>query len=156
MRLLFAGSVFAVSWLLWSGIYTPLLNGLGLLSCVLVLLLARRSGFFDSGVYSLHLVTRLPAYWFWLFGQIISANLTVARIVLARRMPISPTLVEVQASHLPPVGQAILGNAITLTPATVCFDVNEGLIHVHCLTESSAAELREGEMVRRAEKLMEN
>lgn len=156
MRLLFAGSVFAVSWLLWSGIYTPLLNGLGLLSCILVLILARRSGFFDSDIYSLHLVTKLPGYWFWLFGQIISANLMVARVVLARRMPISPTLVEVQASHLPPVGQAILGNSITLTPATVCFDVNEGLIHVHCLTESSAVELREGEMVRRAEKLMEN
>lgn len=153
MRLLFAGSVFATSWLLWSGLYTPLLVGLGLLSCTLVLLLARRSGFFESGVYSLHLIARLPAYWFWLLGQIVSANLVVARIVLQPRMPISPTLVEVRASHLPPVGQAILGNAITLTPATVCFDVNEGIVHVHCLTESSAEELREGEMVRRAEKL---
>lgn len=156
MRLLFAGSIFALSWLLWSGIYTPLLNGLGLFSCILVLLLARRSGFFDTGVYSLHLVTRLPGYWLWLVGQIVKANLAVARIVLTPRMPISPTLVDIQASELPPVGQAILANAITLTPATVSFDVNEGFIHVHCLTESSAEELREGEMVRRAKKLMGN
>jgi len=156
MRLLFAGTIFAVSWLLWSGIYTPLLNGLGLLSCTIVLLLARRSGFFDSGVYSLHLLTRLPGYWLWLLGQIVSANLTVARIVLTPRMPISPTLIKINASQLPPVGQAILANAITLTPATVSFDVNEGLIHVHCLTESSAQELREGEMLRRAKRLMGN
>jgi len=156
MQWLFAGTVFMASWLLWSGLYTPLLNGLGLLSSVLVLLLARRSGFFDPGVYSLHLATRLPAYWFWLAGQIVKANLVVARIVLTPRMSISPTLVEVQASELPPVGQAILGNAITLTPATVSFDVNEGIIYVHCLTESSAEELREGEMVRRAKKLMGN
>lgn len=154
MRYVFAALLFAVTWLLWSGIYTPLLSALGILSCGLALWLAKRTGFFESDVYSLNLSTRLPAYWWWLGGEIVRANVAVARIVLKRRMPISPTLAVVHAVHLTPVGQAILANAITLTPATVSYDVSGGVIRVHCLTEASAAELREGEMVRRATRLV--
>jgi len=153
IRLLIAGAIFVLTWLLWSGIYTPLLILLGLFSCGVVLWFAKRAGFFDTDVYSLHLSHRLPAYWGWLALEIVKSNLVVARIVLKRNMPISPILVKVDASKFTPVGQAILGNAITLTPATLSFDVAEGVIHVHCLTESSAAALDEGEMARRLLKL---
>lgn len=73
---------------------------------------------------------------------------------MARKMPISPTTVVIDASSLPPVGQAILANAITLTPSTISFDLDDGLIQIHSLTEESAAAASDGEMLRRAVELV--
>lgn len=153
MRLAAAASLFAAAWLLWSGHYTPLLLLFGALSCALVLVLAARIGFFDVEAYALDLAPRLPRYWLWLLKEIVKANLTVARIVLSRRLPIAPTVVSVDASDLPPVGQTILANSITLTPGTLSMDVNRGVIEVHCLTAEGARELKDGEMARRVTKL---
>lgn len=143
-------ALFAATWLLWSGHYVPLLLVLGAASVGLVLMVARRTGFFDADVYSLHLGPRLPAFWLWLIKEIARSNLKVARIVLRRRLEIEPTWVTVDASHLPPAVQATLANAITLTPGTVSVDVDRGRIEVHCLTREIADELRGGEMLRRA------
>jgi len=150
-----AAALFVATWLLWSGHYTALLLALGAASCVLVLLLARRTGFFDADVYSLHLGPRLPRFWLWLLEEIVISNVAVARTVLRRRLDIEPTLVTVDASHLPAAVQATLANAITLTPGTVSLDVDRGKIEVHCLTREIAEQLRDGEMVRRATRLAE-
>lgn len=149
MRLTITALIFAAAWLLWSGLYSPLLLLLGGFSCGLVLFLATRTGFFDVDVYALHLGPRLPRYWFWLLKEIVRANFTVARIVLSAKMPIEPIIVSVDARHLPLVSQATLANAITLTPGTVSIDVDRGMIEVHCLTADAADELKGGEMVRR-------
>ena len=65
-------------------------------------------------------------------------------------MNISPTTVNLQALPEGRVSQAILGNAITLTPGTVTIDDYEGQLIVHCLTRAGAQELQAGEMNRRA------
>lgn len=148
--------VLAVAWLLWSGLYKPLLLGLGVLSCLLSLYLANRMGSLDRSVFSLHLWPRLPGYWAWLLKEIATSSLSVARIVLDRQLPISPTVVEFDAAPTGPVGQAILGNAITLTPGTVTLDVHEGRLKVHCLTRAGADELLAGEMSRRAAALTDD
>jgi multicomponent Na+:H+ antiporter subunit E len=145
-----AGALFAATWLLWSGHYVPLLLVLGGASVGLVLMVARRTGFFDPDVYSLHLGPRLPAFWLWLIKEIVVSNLNVARIVLRRRLEIEPTWVTVDASHLPAAAQATLANAITLTPGTLSVDIVRGRIEVHCLTREIADDLRGGEMLRRA------
>ncbi|MGH8168102.1 MAG: Na+/H+ antiporter subunit E [Woeseiaceae bacterium] len=149
MRKITAALLFAATWLIWSGIYSPLLLGLGVLSCGLVLLLAKRTGFFSADVYTLHLGLRLPRFWLWLFKELVLANIAVARVVLSRRMPIEPTLVSIDASHLSPAAQATLANSITLTPGTVCHDIDHGRIEVHCLTRANAEDLQNGEMLRR-------
>ena len=59
MRIVLTLILWFVAWLLWSGLYKPLLLVLGVLSCLLVLVLARRMGFFDRDVFSLHLIGRL-------------------------------------------------------------------------------------------------
>lgn len=150
MRYVVAACVFAAVWLLWSGHFTPLLLLLGAFSCALVLLLAARTGFFEVEVYAFKLAPRLPRFWFWLLKEIAKSNLIVAKIVLTPRLPIEPTIVTVDASHLPPISRVALANAITLTPGTVTLDVNRGMIEVHCLTADAAADLKDGEMVRRA------
>jgi len=140
------------AWLLWSGVYTPLLIGLGAVSCVLSLFLAYRIGFFDD-LFSLHVIPRLPRYWGWLLLEIVKSSLDVTRIILHRQLPISPTVVEFDAAPKGPVGQAILGNSITLSPGTVTLDVHDGRLRVHCLTREMAATLLSGEFNRRAAEL---
>jgi len=141
--------VLATAWLLWSGIYTPLLIGLGVLSCAICMYLAYRIDFFRD-MFSLQVIPRLPHYWGWLMPEIIKSSIDVARIVLHPKLPISPTVVEFDAAPQGPVGQAILGNSITLSPGTITLDVYNGRLRIHCLTRAGADELLSGEFNRRA------
>lgn len=154
-RIVFAGIVFAATWMLWSGIMTPLLLGLGLVSVLLVLGLSVRIGFFEPSMHTLHMIGRLPRYWAYLLPEIVKANLAVTRIVLSRRLPISPCIATVDASRLPLSSQAVLANAITLTPGTLTLDVNAGQIEVHCLTRAAARDLDAPELIERASKLQD-
>ena len=154
MHVLLTLTLWILAWLLWSGLYKPLLISLGVLSSLLVLFLSHRMGFFESRVYSLHLIARLVPFWGWLGGELIRSNLDVARVVLNPRLPISPTVIRLKAQPPGPVGQAILGNAITLTPGTVTLDDHEGDLLVHCLTREGADALCEGEMNRRVAALI--
>jgi multicomponent Na+:H+ antiporter subunit E len=140
--------LFGVTWLLWSGVYEPLLLGLGVLSCLLALYLAHRMGFFERGIFALHLWPRLPKFWGWLLIEIVKSNFGVASAVLRPRGAIGATIVEIDTKS-GPVGQTLLANAITLTPGTVTMDVVDGRLRVHCLTRAAADELLAGEMNRR-------
>jgi len=141
--------ILAVSWVLWSGLYKPLVLGLGAFSCVLSAYLAYRMGFFRHQAV-INLLPRLPAYWWSLLGEIMLSSLEVARMILQPSLPISPTVVTLEAEPQTPVGQAILGNSITLSPGTVTLDVYEGKLLVHCLSSRSAKALQDGDANRRA------
>jgi len=144
--------ILAISWVLWSGLYKPLLLGLGAFSCVLTVFLAQRMGFFRHQAV-LKVLPSLPGYWWWLLREIIVSSIDVAKLILNPSMPISPVVVELQAQTRSDVALAILGNSITLSPGTVTLDVDEGKLLVHCLTSESALALREGEANRRAAEL---
>ena len=144
--------ILVAAWLLWSGLYKPVLLMLGTFSCLLSVYIAHRLGFFrvSSG---LHVIPRLPRYWAWLIREIVKSSIDVARIVLDPKLPISPTVVEFEAAPKGPIGQAILGNAITLSPGTVTLDVYDGRLRVHCLTREGADSLLSGDNNRRAAEL---
>lgn len=141
-----------LSWLLWSGLYKPLLIGLGLFSCLLSVWLAQRTGFFLHAM-SLRSMSRLPALWCWLLKEVIKSSLEVARVVLSPSLPIHPELVEFATNEQSDSGKVILGNSITLSPGTVTIDIDDDRLLVHCLTAESAAGLRSGEAARRTAKL---
>jgi len=141
-----------VSWVLWSGIYEPLLLWLGLFSCLLSAWLAQRMGFFRHAM-PLRALLRLPAHWWWLLREVIKSSLEVARVVLSPSLPISPTVVELTTTEATEAGKAVLGNSITLSPGTVTIDVHENLLLVHCLTHQSAVQLRDSEVQRRTARL---
>ena len=69
-RMLILLLVLAAAWLLWSGLFKPLLLGLGLLSCVITFMLVRRMGYFDDQLYALRFSFRLFGYWVWFGRQI--------------------------------------------------------------------------------------
>jgi multicomponent Na+:H+ antiporter subunit E len=141
-----------VSWVLWSGIYKPLLLWLGLFSCLLSVWLAQRMGFFRHPM-SLRTLLRLPAHWWWLLGEIIRSSVEVARVVLSPSLPISPTVVELTTTEATDAGKVILGNSITLSPGTVTIDVHQDRLLVHCLTQRSALQLQDPEVQRRIARL---
>ena len=144
--------VLIFSWLAWSGLYKPLLLGLGLFSCLLSLWLAQRMGFFRH-VIPLRTMLRLPGYWVWLLQEVTRSSLTVARIVLSPSLPISPTMVELTTTEATEAGRVVLGNSITLSPGTVTIDLYKDRLLVHCLTRESARELLEQEAQRRTARL---
>jgi multicomponent Na+:H+ antiporter subunit E len=144
--------ILAISWLLWSGLYKPMVLGLGAFSCALSAYMAHRMGFFRHQAV-ISLLPRLPAYWWWLLREIFASSLEVARVILQPSLPISPTVVTLQAKPESPVGQAILGNSITLSPGTFTLDIHEGQLLVHCLTREGARALQDGETNRRAAQL---
>jgi len=140
------------AWLLWSGLYKPLLLWLGAFSCALTVYIAHRVGFF-ARTSGLHVIPKLPGMSLWLFTEIVRSSLEVVRIVLSPKLPISPTVVYLDAEPEGPVGQVILSNAITLTPGTVTLDVFDDRLCVHCLTREGAEALVSGEANRRIARL---
>lgn len=143
--------VLAASWLLLSGMTQPLLLGLGVVSCLFVLYIARRMDLIDHEGQPIHLhAWRLLRYWLWLAVEVVKSNWEVARCILDPKLPISPALFHVPADQLSAVGKVIYANSITLTPGTVSINVEATRIEVHALTRSGAATLQQGDMHRRA------
>lgn len=147
-RMALMAVLLAAAWLLWSGFFTPLLLGLGALSCVLVVYLSNRMHLFDEDVYALKLSLRLFRFWAWLAGEIVRSSLEVSRMVLSPRLPISPTLLEIESTSTHPVDLAILGNSIILTPGTLTLNIEGQRLTVHALTRHGAEHLLAGEMDR--------
>lgn len=152
-RVLALLALLVAAWLLWSGMFKPLLLGLGLFSCLLTIYVTHRMGYFETDMFALRFGRRLLGYWLWLAKEVVKSSIDVARIVINPKLPISPQVVKIKASSTHPVDQAILANSITLTPGTLALDVYKGEITVHALTRAGADELLKGDMDRRVARL---
>lgn len=148
-HLLSLGLVLYALWVLLSGHFDPLLLGFGVASTALCLWIARRMDVTDREGIPVHLGLRAPLYWVWLAVQIGKSNVDVARRILARDLPISPTTLRLRSVQRTTLGRVIYANSITLTPGTVSMSVDGDTILVHSLTEANAQALRDGEMDRR-------
>ena len=149
IRSLALGGVLFGVWLLWSGLFKPLLISFGVLSVLAVVGIVARMGLLDPEGVPLGLPLRSLRYLPWLAWEIAKVNVDVARRVLSPRMPIRPSVLRVKAGQRHDLGRAIYANSITLTPGTVSIDVEGDEIVVHALTTEAADGLRSGEMDRR-------
>ncbi len=149
-------ALLVAAWVLWSGMFKPLLLGLGALSCAIAGWIAVRMGYFDTSVFALRFNLRLLRFWWWLLTEIVRSSLEVARVVLSRELRLSTRVVEIDAAMLSPTDQVILGNSITLTPGTLTLDAADGRLLVHTLTVDGARELEEGGMLRRVAAIHED
>ena len=143
------GLVLFVTWLLFSGIYVPLLLIFGIASCAAIVWIAHRMDVVDHEGHPIHLAWRLVGYWVWLTIEIVKSNIDVAKRILDPKMPIDPVMIEVPADQPSELGQVIYANSITLTPGTVSIRIAKDTILVHALSSSLAADLETGEMGRR-------
>ncbi len=154
LRSLILALALSATWLVWSGLYKPLLLSLGVVSVALTLWLCVRMGLLRKAVYALDLVPRLPIFWAGLLVDIIKSNFEVARIILSPTLRIAPTMVKLRPELKGQVGLATMANCITLTPSTVTLDSYKGELLVHCLTEKSAAETRDTTMAKDLKRLV--
>lgn len=143
------GCVLFAFWLLLSGHYTVMLISIGLITCILIVALARHMKVVDDEGHPIHLALRAFTYWPWLLTQIALSSWSVTRLILDPKLPVSPTLVKVKASQKTRVGVNIYANSITLTPGTISVEVEASHITVHAITAEGAEELAEGAMDRR-------
>lgn len=133
----------AVTWLLWSGHYNPLLLVLGSLSVALVAWLSVRMGLVDPSTVPTQLGWGIVTYWIWLLKEIAFANYRVARTVLSKDMNIDPKIVTVTSRSKSIVGRVIFGNSITLTPGTVTIEMQGDQLTVHALQAPADGEFDE-------------
>ena len=147
------GGILFGMWLLLSGNYTPLLLGFGVGSSILVVLIAMRMDVVDHEGVPLYTTPRALAYIPWLLLEILRANINVARIILDRRLPISPIMVHFQASQKTDLGRVIYANSITLTPGTITTGVEGSELEIHALTWADIDGREEDEMDRRVTRL---
>ncbi|WP_025899134.1 Na+/H+ antiporter subunit E [Sneathiella glossodoripedis] len=145
--------LFAV-WLLFSGIYTPLIISFGIVSCILVGWLARRMDVIDHEGLPLQLGIQIIVYWGWLVLEIVKANLDVAKCVLFPKKYLRPSFFISRITQKSDLGKVIYANSITLTPGTVTVDLYDENILVHALTEASAEGVKSGEMDEKVTKVM--
>jgi multicomponent Na+:H+ antiporter subunit E len=149
-RLISTALILFAFWLLLSGYLKAFLVSAGVLCALAVMLFARRMDLIDHEGHPVHLAPRaLLRYWPWLVVEICKSAWDVSRIVLHPRLPISPTLVRVDATQRSDLGRTVFANSITLTPGTLSVEVGRGHILVHALTQQAAAGLASGEMDRR-------
>jgi multicomponent Na+:H+ antiporter subunit E len=140
-------------WLLWSGHFEPLLLSFGVLSCALVVTIARKMRIVDREGAPVELALRALAYVPWLLWEIVKANIDVPRRILDPRLPISPTIIKVRAGQRHDITRVIYANSITLTPGTVSVDTDGDEITIHALTEEAARAVETGDMNRRVSRL---
>ncbi len=153
IRTLILAAALIAAWLLWSGLYKPLLIGLGAFSCAVIVVLARRMHYFNNELFALKYGAGILGYWLWLGKEIVLSSLDVAKVILRRDMNLAPVVITVDADKMTVVDQVVFGNSITLTPGTLTLDVYEDKITVHALTQEGAETLQQGEMQRRVRAL---
>lgn len=143
-------AVLAVFWIINSGYFKPLLLGLGVVSVVAVIALVRRMKNRDGESFPLIMPAwKLPGYLLWMIGQIIVANIDVAKRVWLGPSSISPVIITTPSSQKTGVGKVLYANSITMTPGTVTLAVRDNALEIHALTRQAGEDLQKGEMDRR-------
>lgn len=151
MRLVLIVLALYAFWLALSGHYEPWFNISGLVLAAAVLAFCWMKGITDAEGFPVGLIPRGFVYWPWLLWQIVKSGARVTRLILDPRLPISPTLVRVDALERTSVGLTTYGNSITLTPGTLTIEITESghALWVHALERESAEGFADDEMNRR-------
>ncbi|MCH2546258.1 MAG: Na+/H+ antiporter subunit E [Alphaproteobacteria bacterium] len=151
-----AAILFAVlfaTWFALSGISSKLFLIYGAISCTLATLLTLRMHVLDNEGHPFHLAIAAPLYWLWLFKEMIKSGLSVTRAVWSPWHKITPNFAWVPSTQHCDLGRTIFANSITLTPGTVCVDIDKKKAFVHALEQASVDDLNEGTMDRSVTRL---
>lgn len=95
-------------------------------------------------------VPKFIMYVFWLFWQLILANIDVLMATTAQELEIDPKVVRFYFKVDNPMASVMLANSITLTPGTVTLNVtDDGLYEIHALTKNAASGVLDGIMAKK-------
>ena len=94
---------------------------------------------------------KIPAflqYVYCLIKEIVTANITVSRMILTRKERMEPVIVHVPVDLKSETARVILANSITLTPGTITVSMTEKDLLVHCLDKSLSEGMENSVFVR--------
>ncbi|MDZ7791156.1 MAG: Na+/H+ antiporter subunit E [Xanthomonadales bacterium] len=137
--------ILAALWLGISGVYKPVVLALGAASVLLVVWLSARMEVVGTEHNPVLYSWRLPVYWAWLVGQIVTANINVARLVLNPK-GIRPRVIRAPVPQKTSVAKVTYANSITLTPGTVTLRLESDFVEAHAIDDNSAAGVEDGSM----------
>ncbi len=148
--------VFAV-WIIFNGRLTVETAVIGaILSGLLVLFACKILSYpIKKELKLIRILPRLIGYFFYLFGQLIIANLTVIRFTLSPGKKVKSVIVTFDTDIRSPFFLTLLANSITLTPGTLTVSMNKGVFRIHCLDESFDVGIEASGFVKRIEKMEE-
>lgn len=151
MRLALISVTLFSYWLLLSGHYETWLVVSGGILSILVVGFCLFKGITDEEGFPIEKLPRALVYWPWLAWQIVLSALNVTRLILSPKLPISPSMVKVDAQQKTAVGLTTYANSITLTPGTISVEISEKgkTIWVHAITRENAAGFADDEMNRK-------
>ena len=151
MRLVLIALVLFGYWLVLSGHYDNWFNVSGGLLAIAVVWFCWTKGVTDREGFPVGRIPKGLVYWPWLLIEIVKSALNVTRIILSPSLPISPTLVKVDAQQKTAVGLVTYANSITLTPGTISIEASEkgSCIWVHAIEREGAEGFADDEMNRK-------
>jgi len=123
------------AWLTLSGYFIPMILTFGVISIVIVIWMCRRMNILDVETVPYMTSPQSFSYFFWLFAEIIKANVQVVKAVLSPDLEVSPTMVKIPLASDVDIAETMFANSITLTPGTVSMDMQPDHILVHALLE---------------------
>lgn len=148
MRLILIVVALYAFWLALSGHYDLWFVASGFVLTLGVVAFCWVKGITDAEGFPIGLVARGLFYWPWLGVAILKSGLRVTRLILDPKLPITPTLIRVDALQRTAVGLTTYGNSITLTPGTLTIEASERdwTLWVHALERQGAEAFADDEM----------
>ncbi|MDO8603175.1 MAG: Na+/H+ antiporter subunit E [Candidatus Omnitrophota bacterium] len=129
--------LFIVGFIVWSLLTWPLdfqhlVAGLAVAALVAFItgdLFSRRPYYFGHITRYIWFCYYVPVF-LW---ECLKANIDVALRVLNPKLPINPGIVKVKTTLKSDAGLTFLANSITLTPGTLCVDIDaeKGILYIH-------------------------
>ena len=129
--------LFIVGFIVWSLLTWPL----DFQHLVVGLIVAAFVAFITGDLFSRrpHHFSHITRYlWFCYYvpmflWECLKANIDVALRVLNPKLPINPGIVKVKTTLKSDTGLTFLANSITLTPGTLCVDIDaeKGILYIH-------------------------
>ena len=123
--------IFFIFWIFLAGTsFQELLTGL-IISIILTLLFYHKLELLADIKLNPRSIVFMFLYLFVFAGELIKANVDVARRVISTKLPINPGIVKVKTKLKTPLGRAILANSITLTPGTLTVELKDDFFYIH-------------------------
>jgi len=145
-------------WMIFSGMFEPLLLWLGVISSLIVAAMTHELIFPCPSWSYIRYILGFLVYVPWLIWQVFQANIHLMKLVFHPRMMelIDPHIVTFQTSLRQELSLVALANSITLTPGTITISADPGgRFEVHAIDRQTGAGVP-GSMGEKLERIFED
>lgn len=137
--------LFAV-WMVFSGFFDRFYLIIAVLSVFLSLAVIARMRIFGAGDIPTYIKPRAIIYFCWLIKEVIKSGLSVSIKVWQAMPEIMPVLAWIKTAQKTEEGLTLYANSITLTPGTLCINIEGGMMEIHALSQENMESLNRGYM----------